>query len=48
VITGSDLEDAVDNAEELEETAKLMFLLDKHPIRYLTEAEVDDLKGRGK
>ncbi|XAW87784.1 aldolase [Vibrio sp. CDRSL-10 TSBA] len=48
VVTGSDLEDAVDNAEELEETARLMFLLDKHPIRYLTDAEVEDLKGRGK
>ena len=48
VVTGGDIEDAVDNAEELEETAKLMFLLDKHPIRYLSEAEMEDLKGRGK
>lgn len=48
VVTGSDIADAVDNAEELEETSKLMFLLNNHPIRYLTEAEVDDLKGRGK
>ncbi|WP_332401583.1 aldolase [Vibrio metschnikovii] len=48
VITGADLEDAVDNAEELEETAKLMFLLNNHPVRYLTEVEVEDLKGRGK
>ena len=48
VITGSDMEDAVDNAEELEETAKLMFLLDQHPIRYLSEAEIKDLAGRGK
>ncbi len=48
VITGVDLEDAVDNAEELEETAKLMFLLKDQPIRYLTDEEVADLKGRGK
>lgn len=48
VITGSDLEDAVDNAEELEETAKLMFLLNNQSTRYLTDAEIDDLKGRGK
>ncbi len=48
VITGVDLEDAVDNAEELEETAKLMFLLKDHPVRYLTDDEVNDLKGRGK
>lgn len=48
VITGTDLEDAVDNAEELEETAKLMFLLNNHPVRYLTDVEVEDLKGRGK
>ncbi|WP_432451938.1 MULTISPECIES: 3-oxo-tetronate 4-phosphate decarboxylase [unclassified Agarivorans] len=48
VITGSDLVDAVDNAEELEETAKLMFLLKDYPIRYLSDAEVEDLKGRGK
>ncbi|MBH0073855.1 MULTISPECIES: aldolase [Pseudoalteromonas] len=48
VITGSDIEDAVDNAEELEETAKLMFILNNHPVRYLTHAEIADLKGRGK
>lgn len=48
VVTGKDLEDAVDNAEELEETAKLLFLLHDQPVRYLKEAEVDDLKGRGK
>ena len=48
VIAGSDMEDAVDNAEELEETAKLMFLLKDQAIRYLTDVEVKDLKGRGK
>ncbi|MBU2413497.1 aldolase [Marinomonas sp. A3A] len=48
IITGSDFLDAVDNAEELEETAKLFFLLANKPTRYLTDDEVTDLKGRGK
>ncbi len=48
VVTGSDLEDAVDNAEELEETAKLAFILKDHNVRYLTDEEVQYLKGRGK
>ncbi|MDV5167793.1 aldolase [Photobacterium rosenbergii] len=48
VVTGSDLIDAVDNAEELEETAKLALMLDGKPIRYLSEEEITDLQGRGK
>ncbi|EJV5950334.1 TPA: aldolase [Vibrio alginolyticus] len=48
VITGTDFEDAVDNAEELEETAKLAFILKDSNIRYLTDTEIQDLKGRGK
>ncbi|HDI3282942.1 TPA: aldolase [Vibrio cholerae] len=48
VITGSDLFDAVDNAEELEETAKLALMLDGKSIRYLTDTEIADLQGRGK
>jgi len=48
IITGSDFVDAVDNAEELEETAKLALLLDGKATRYLTDEEVTDLKGRGK
>ncbi|MEQ9210222.1 MAG: aldolase [Pseudomonadales bacterium] len=48
IITGTDLLDAVDNAEELEETARLAFLLHDKPTRYLTSEEVSDLKGRGK
>ncbi len=48
VVTGKDLLDAADNAEELEETAKLFFLLQGKPIRYLTDDEVNDLKNRGK
>jgi len=37
-----------DNAEELEETAKLALMLEGKAIRYLTNTEIDDLKGRGK
>ena len=48
VITGSDFIDAVDNAEELEETAKLALLLEGRAVRYLTDLEIEDLKGRGK
>ncbi|MFT6141481.1 MAG: ribulose-5-phosphate 4-epimerase/fuculose-1-phosphate aldolase [Psychromonas sp.] len=48
VITGSDFTDAVDNAEELEETAKLALMLKGKAIRYLTETEIEDLQGRGK
>lgn len=48
IITGTDFLDAVDNAEELEETAKLALLLAEKPTRYLTDTEVSDLKGRGK
>ncbi|MCR1838242.1 aldolase [Pasteurella caecimuris] len=48
VVTGNDLLDAADNAEELEETAKLFFLLQGKPIRYLTDDEVNELKNRGK
>lgn len=48
VVCGSDLRDAVDNSEELEETAKLMFILQGQNIRYLTDDEVNDLKNRGK
>lgn len=48
IITGTDFLDAVDNAEELEETAKLAFLLHGKDIRYLTDEEITDLKGRGK
>ncbi|OZN24660.1 aldolase [Actinobacillus seminis] len=48
VVTGGSLADAVDNTEELEETAKLYFILQGQKIRYLTEAEVKDLEHRGK
>ncbi|HHE9443798.1 aldolase [Haemophilus influenzae] len=48
VVIGSDLQDAVDNTEELEETAKLQFILQGQKIRYLTKEEVKDLENRGK
>ncbi|MXN89414.1 aldolase [Pasteurella canis] len=48
VVTGCDLVDAVDNTEELEETAKLYFILQGQKIRYLTDSEVKDLENRGK
>jgi len=48
VITGTDFIDAVDNAEELEETAKLALMLAGKVIRYLTNPEIEDLQGRGK
>lgn len=48
IITGTDFIDAVDNAEELEETAKLAFLLHGKNIRYLIDEEITDLNGRGK
>jgi len=45
VVTGATLEDAVNTAEELEETAKLVFLLQGNPlgVRYLAESQVWEL-----
>jgi len=44
IVTGKDLLDAVDNMEELEETAKLALLLNEKAIRYLTDTEILELK----
>ncbi|WP_319568142.1 3-oxo-tetronate 4-phosphate decarboxylase [Cohaesibacter marisflavi] len=44
VVLGKTIEEAVGNAEELEETAKLFFLLDGKPLHYLNEAEVAELR----
>lgn len=44
VVTGENLVDAVNNAEELEETAKLFFLLQHQDIKYLVPQEIDELK----
>jgi ribulose-5-phosphate 4-epimerase/fuculose-1-phosphate aldolase len=44
VVIGKDLVEAVNNAEELEETAKLYFLLAGRDIRYLSEDEIAELR----
>ena len=44
VVTGKDLVDAVNNMEELEETARLALMLHGHAIRYLSEPEIDELR----
>lgn len=43
VVCGKTIADAVDNAEELEESAKLAMMLKGHNVRYLTEAEQQEL-----
>ncbi|MCS3433120.1 3-oxo-tetronate 4-phosphate decarboxylase [Klebsiella sp. BIGb0407] len=43
VVTGKNLRAAADNMEELEETAKLIFILGDRKIRYLTEPEIAEL-----
>lgn len=45
VVLGTTIEDAVNNAEELEETARLAFILKGEKLRYLSEAEISELKG---
>ncbi|WP_315708951.1 aldolase [Brenneria uluponensis] len=44
VVTGKDLRAAADNMEELEETAKLIFILGDRRIRYLTGEEIAELR----
>ena len=44
VVAGKSLEDAVYNAEELEETAKLYFLLEGRRARFLDAAQIADLE----
>jgi len=44
VVAGKSLEDAVYNAEEMEETAKLYFLLSGRPMRLLDAAQIADLE----
>jgi ribulose-5-phosphate 4-epimerase/fuculose-1-phosphate aldolase len=43
VVAGKSLEDAVYNAEELEETAKLFLLLEGRRTRWLDTAQLADL-----
>lgn len=40
IVTGADITEAVNNAEELEETAKLYFILSGKDVRYLTPEEI--------
>lgn len=40
---GKDLDDAVDNAEELEETARLYLSVRNHPHRILTPGDISAL-----
>lgn len=44
VVCGENLQEAANNMEELEETAKLIFILGDRPIRYLTSNEIDELR----
>jgi len=46
VVVGKSLQEAADNTEELEETARLMFTLGDRAIRYLTADEVAELRSR--
>lgn len=46
VVAGTSLSAAVDAIEELEETARLYLLLHGRPTRYLTPAQVDELRRR--
>jgi ribulose-5-phosphate 4-epimerase/fuculose-1-phosphate aldolase len=46
VVSGVSLDAAVDAIEELEETARLYLLLHGRPTRYLTAAQIADLKER--
>ena len=46
VVAGSSLDAAVNAIEELEQTAKLMLLLEGHPTRYLTVEQVAELNRR--
>lgn len=44
VVLGTSLTEAVNAMDELEETAKLMFLLKNANVRYLSDAEIDELR----
>jgi ribulose-5-phosphate 4-epimerase/fuculose-1-phosphate aldolase len=44
VVAGRSLDDAVDSAEELEQTAKLALLLGERPVSMLTPAQIADLE----
>jgi 3-dehydro-4-phosphotetronate decarboxylase len=44
VVSGKSLDDAVDNAEELEQTAKLALLIGERALSLLTPAQIADLE----
>ena len=44
VVCGESLQEAANNMEELEETARLIFILSDRPIRYLTADEIAELR----
>jgi 3-dehydro-4-phosphotetronate decarboxylase len=44
ICAGSSLGEAVDRAEELEQTARLYFILRGEKVRHLTEGEVEELR----
>ena len=44
IVSGASLEAAVYATEELEETAKLFLLLRDHPVRTLTDPQIDELR----
>ena len=44
ICLGGTLNEAVDRTEELEETARLFFLLQGRPLRLLTEQEAEDIR----
>jgi ribulose-5-phosphate 4-epimerase/fuculose-1-phosphate aldolase len=44
VVAGKSLDDAVYNAEELEETARLFLMLKGHKTRFLTEEQIAALR----
>ncbi|GAB3478195.1 3-oxo-tetronate 4-phosphate decarboxylase [Marinomonas epiphytica] len=46
IVSGKNLLDAVDNAEELEETAKLFFILKGHDVAYISDENVAILKSK--
>jgi ribulose-5-phosphate 4-epimerase/fuculose-1-phosphate aldolase len=46
VVAGKSLDDAVYNAEELEETAKLFLMLNGRSTRFLEGAQIVDLQRR--
>jgi ribulose-5-phosphate 4-epimerase/fuculose-1-phosphate aldolase len=45
ICAGSDLNEAMDRAEELEQTARLYFILRGEKVRHLTREEVEELSG---